>query len=648
MFLIFRRRLLATLSLVFVAAGCTMPGEPPATATTAPSATVVPAEPQPPVLVRAIDPGSDPHSYSHPEEAVVRHLTLDLDVNFADQILEGSARIDFENLTGTDRLILDTRDLTIHQVTYDDGSEAEWYLGEENEIFGRPLVIAIAPETRSVVVHYETSPDAAAVQWLTPEQTAGGKDPFLFTQSQAILARTWVPLQDSPGVRFTYDARIKVPRNLLAVMSAENPTSKSSTGVYQFRMPQPISSYLMALAVGDLEFRSLGPNSGVYAEPEMIERAEWELADTPEMIEKAEKLYGPYRWGRYDILVLPPSFPFGGMENPRLTFATPTIIAGDRSLVSLVAHELAHSWSGNLVTNATWNDFWLNEGFTDYFTFRIMEAVYGREYSEMLALLAMQDLQEEINSLGAASPDTFLKLDLEGRDPDEGMTDIAYEKGYFFLRLLEETYGRELWDQFLRGYFDKFAFSSLTTEEFLQYLDDELISKYPAKSADLNVDRWVYGPSLPSDSPQPRSRAFERVETEIDRFATGTHPSQLEVESWTTHEWLHFLRNLPRELSDDQLRSLDESFSLSETGNSEILFAWLMNTVRNDYDPGYRALEKFLTSMGRNKFLEPLYAELAKTAKGKQLAMKIYAAARSSYHPISVQSIDAVLDWENR
>lgn len=631
--------------VLLLAIGCKVPGE----GTVAPEPAVPVAEvPSTEPLMRGVEHGLDPHSYSKPDEVVVRHLSLELDVDFERHVLGGVAVLDIENLVGSDRLILDTNGLEISEVAIDDGVETEWYIGERDEYLGRPLVVRVEPSTESVTVRYETSPGALAVQWLSPKQTLGKTSPFLFTQSQAIFARTWVPIQDTPSVRITYDATVRVPKGLMAVMSAENPTEASPDGVYTFRMPQAIPSYLLALAVGDLEFRPLGEQSGVYSEPLMIERAAWELADTPKMIDAAEELYGDYRWGRYDILVLPPSFPFGGMENPRLTFATPTIIAGDRSLVSLIAHELAHSWSGNLVTNATWNDFWLNEGFTDYFTSRIMEAVYGREYSEMLAVLSMQDLRQEIRLLGPESPDTRLKLDLEGRDPDEGMTDIAYLKGYFFLRLLEETYGREVFDQFLRDYFDSFAFRSMTTEGFVDYLERELIEKYPAKDAVVDVDRWVYEPGLPSDAPVPRSDAFRRVEREVDRFATGTHPSQLEVDGWSTHEWLHFLRKLPETLSEDQLRSLDEAFSFSRTGNSEILFEWLMNVIRNDYDPGYDALEKFLTEQGRRKFLVPLYRELAKTPKGKRIAMKIYASARPTYHSISVQSVDAELDWDNR
>ena len=291
-------------------------------------------------------------------------------------------------------------------------------------------------------------------------------------------------------------------------MSAENPTAVNAEAVYSFAMPHPVPSYLLALAVGELEFRPLGgsPRAGVYAEPPVVEKAAAEFADTEKMIAAAEALYGPYRWGRYDLLVLPPSFPFGGMENPRLTFATPTIIAGDRSLVSLVAHELAHSWSGNLVTNATWNDFWLNEGFTTYFEMRIMEAVYGREHSEMLAALAHQDLADAVAEAGATSPDTHLRLNLAGRNPDEGVTSIPYDKGYFFLRLIEETVGREAWDAFLRGYFDTFAFQSMDTDGFLAYLREKLLAGRPGVEEKLQIAAWVDGPGIPANCPQVEVR----------------------------------------------------------------------------------------------------------------------------------------------
>jgi leukotriene-A4 hydrolase len=578
----------------------------------------------------------DVHSFARPDEAAVRHLTLNLTVDFERKQLAGSATLQIEH-RGAAELVLDTNGLTISRVTLDSGKDARFTLGEPVKYLGRSLTIPIEKSTKSVHIDYTSSPDAAAVQWLTPEQTAGGKHPFLFTQSQAILARTWVPCQDTPGVRMTYEATIRVPRGLLAVMSAENPTEMTD-GLYHFKMPQPIPSYLLALAVGDLAFRPLGRNSGVYAEKPVIEAAAYELADTQKMIEAAEKLYGPYRWGQYDILVLPPSFPFGGMENPRLTFATPTILAGDRSLVSLVAHELAHSWSGNLVTNATWNDFWLNEGFTTYFERRIMEAVYGRDYSEMLARLGMQDLEQTVQELGPDSADTHLLLDLEGRDPDDAANKLAYEKGYFLLRLIEETVGRQVFDAYLRDYFDRNAFKSMTTEVFVDDVKKNLQLR-------INIDEWVNGPGIPSNAPRPQSNAFEKVEEQVRAFQSGTPAAKLQTKKWSTHEWIHFLRHLPSNLSREQMQDLDRAFKFTQSGNSEVLHEWLMQAIPNKYDAANEALERFLTKQGRRKFLKPLYQKLAENDEGMLRAKTIYKKARPTYHAVSRGTIDQILKW---
>ncbi len=586
----------------------------------------------------------DIHSFARPDEAVVKHLALDLSVDFTRHQLSGSATLQIEH-RGARELVLDSNGLSVGGVTLDDGTCAKFSLGESQPYLGRALTIAIAPQTKSVKIDYQTSPDAAAVQWLDPQQTAGTKHPFLFTQSQAILARTWVPCQDTPGVRMTYEATVRVPRGLVAVMSAENPTEPNADGVYRFRMPQPIPSYLLALAVGDLAFRRLGRNSGVYAEKPVVEAAAWELADTQRMIDAAEELYGPYRWGEYDVLVLPPSFPFGGMENPRLTFATPTILAGDRSLVSLVAHELAHSWSGNLVTNATWNDFWLNEGFTVYFERRIMEAVFGRDYSEMLARLGLQDLEATVRELGPDSADTHLLLDLTGRDPDDAANKLAYEKGYFLLRLIEETVGRESFDAFLRDYFERHAFQSMTTRAFVDDLRKNLLSKHPGAEDRIGVGRWVEGPGIPSNVPRVQSDAFEKVEEQVRRFESGTPADQLKTAGWSTHEWIHFLRHLPAALTTTQMAQLDKAFGFSASGNSEILHEWLLQAIQHDYQPAFDALEKFLLSQGRRKFLKPLYEKLAETESGRTRAKTIYGKARPTYHAVSRGTIDGILKW---
>ncbi len=595
----------------------------------------------------AMENEKDVHSFAKPAEVVVNHMDLDLNVDFDKKRIVGKNTLHITNKTGARQLYLDTRDLVIARVTLDKAeTETKFTLGAPVEFLGQPLVIDIQPETKEVTVHYVTSPTAAALQWLDPAQTAGGKRPYLFTQSQAILARTWVPCQDTPGVRTTYRAKVKTPPDLMAVMSAKNGTEKTADGVYQFEMDRQVPSYLLALAVGDIEFRPLGNRSGVYSEPSVVDRAASEFVDLEKMIAAAESLYGPYRWERYDVIVLPPSFPYGGMENPRVTFATPTILAGDRSLVSLIAHELAHSWSGNLVTNATWNDFWLNEGFTVYFENRIMEAVNGRDYSEMLAQLAHQDLLAQVEALKDKPGDTQLHLNLEGRDPDEGTTDIAYDKGFFFLRLLEETVGREKWDAFVRKYFDTFQFQSMTTSRFLAYLRENLINGDKALEDKLKIDEWVYSAGVPANCPQVRPKQFEIVEAQVKAWTEGTPAKDLKTEGWTSHHWLHFLRKLPDSLKPEQMAELDAAFKFTSTGNSEILNEWLVRAITHQYKPAYPALEKFLTGMGRRKFLRPLYTELAKTPEGMEMARRIYAKARPTYHPVSYTTIDGILKWK--
>ncbi len=590
----------------------------------------------------------DLHSYADDGEIRVTHVELDLEVRFDERRLRGSAMLSFDRpREDADALVLDTRELTITAVeswSPTGGFDAATYsLAAADPVLGAALTVVLPPPATRVRVAYETSPEASGLQWLTPEQTAGGAHPFLFTQSQAIHARSWIPLQDSPAVRVTYGARIRTPEGLRAVMSAANDPDAPADGDYRFDMPQPIPSYLIALAAGDLAFRPLGARTGVYAEPSVVEAAADEFADTESMLAAAERLYGPYRWERYDLLVLPPSFPFGGMENPRLTFATPTILAGDRSLVSLVAHELAHSWSGNLVTNATWRDFWLNEGFTVYLERRIVEEVYGPERAAMEAVLGLRALRADFERLDDA--DEILHVDLAGRDPDAGMTQVPYEKGALFLRRLEEAAGRERFDAFLRGYFDRFAFRSVTTADFLAYAAGHLLDD-PALAA-VPVEEWVRAPGLPAGAPRPASAAFDAVETAAARWAAGeTRAAGLAAAAWTTQEWLHFLGVLPARLESAQMAELDAAFGLTDAPNAEIAHQWLLIAVRNAYRPADARLERYLLGIGRRKLILPLYAALAATPAGRERARAIYRRARPGYHPIAAAAIDPLLGWD--
>ena len=581
--------------------------------------------------------GVDYHSFANPNEIRVTHLSLDLTANFESKQLVGEVTLDVERTKPENNtLVLDTRALEIQRVSVE-GESVPFEMGETDPDLGTPLTITLPSAANSVTVAYSTSPEASGVQWLTPAQTAGKKHPFLFTQAQAVHARSFIPLQDSPQVRVTYDATIKTPEALLAVMSASNDPTTERDGEYEFNMPQPIPSYLIALAIGDLEFKAMGERTGVYAEPALLESAAKEFEDTEAMLEVTEETYGPYQWDRYDLLILPPSFPFGGMENPRLSFITPTVIAGDKSLVSLIAHELAHSWSGNTVTNATWRDLWLNEGFTTYLTYRIMEMIYGHDRFKKEAVLGYQDLENDVAAL--EENDEILAIDLRGRNPDDVFSNIPYEKGALFLREIEHKIGRENFDAFLMQYFKDFAFKSITTDTFIAYLDDTLLKQYPDKLDANRIHTWIFEPGIPEGAPHPESDAFTKIDDTRSAWLSGdVKAADIETAQWTVHEWLYFLNNMPESLSEAQLAELDSAFSLTSTKNNEIAHSWLMIAVQNNYQPAYDRLYSYLVSIGRNKLVKPLYRELSKTPEGKTFAKRAFEEAKPGYHPLTVKA----------
>jgi leukotriene-A4 hydrolase len=592
-------------------------------------------------------PIRDVHSYANPGEVRVAHAALDLEVLFGERILRGAVDLALERLDpAAAALRLDTRGLDVAGVETSRGgsgwSSARFEVGPSDAILGAPLTIALRPGDDRARIAYATRPGASGLQWLAPPQTAGRRHPFLFSQSQAIHARSWIPIQDTPQVRLTYEARVRTPPELAAVMSAGGNPEGRRGGEYRFAMPQRIPAYLLAIAAGDIAFAAMSRRTGVYAEPSVVEAAAREFEDTEKMMEAAERLYGPYRWERYDILVLPPSFPFGGMENPRLTFATPTVLAGDKSLVSLIAHELAHSWSGNLVTNATWRDFWLNEGFTTYIERRLVEEVFGAGAAGMEAVLGRQDLEEELARLD--DRDEILHIDLTGRDPDDAATRLPYEKGCLFLRSLEELYGRERFDAYLRGYFDRFAFRSIVTEDFLDDLRTHLFASDERRARAVPLATWIEAPGLPEEAPRPASDALEAVARIAEDWTAGRVASgAVPFSGWSTQQRLQFLRRLPSPLPLERMADLDAALGLTASRNNEVAFQWLLMSLRSGYAPAQPRLEDFLVSIGRRKYIKPLYEELVRTSEGLARARAIYARARPGYHPIAVDTMDRIV-----
>ena len=586
----------------------------------------------------------DTMTYAQPQEARVTHVAIDLALDFEAKRVGGTADLRVLADPGEDELVLDSNGLQISRITDGAGRELSYGIGETVEEGGKgaPLTIQL-DGARNVTIQYMAPADAAALQWLTPEQTAGGEYPYLFSQGQAILNRTWIPTQDSPGIRQTWEARITAPKPLDVVMSGVRQGEPEDLGngrrAFRFVMDKPVPPYLIAIAAGDIDFRAIGPRSGVWAEPSVLERAYNEVADTEEMIDAAEDLYGEYRWGRYDMIVLPPAFPYGGMENPVMTFLTPTFIAGDRSNNGLVAHELAHSWSGNLVTNAVWEDSWLNEGVTSYFENRIVEAVYGEQRAEQEAALSFAGIEETLAEVGMDAPGTALHHESTGAEIGSAIT---YDKGHFFLRTVESIVGRERFDAWLRQWFDNHAFQPATSQLFYEDMMANLV-RNRAEADRLMLREWIFEPGLPSNVARPDPAAFAEVDAAVRAYAnSGTIPAA--YDEWTSAERMRFLDNIPRQRSAAQLAELDRALELSGTQNNEILFLWLELALDNRYEPAVTQAEAFLGRVGRAKFVRPLFEVLwGEGDWGRGHATRIYAETRPTYHAVTRGAVDRVM-----
>jgi leukotriene-A4 hydrolase len=596
------------------------------------------------------DPARDYFTFADTRAVVTEHLALDLEVDFAAEKLRGDATLSMrrQDSHATD-VVLDTRDLSVRSIAVIVGGSSqpvEFEFGERHPHLGTPLHVTVPADVGvsfDLRIEYATSPGSTALQWLSPELTAGGKYPMVFSQSQAVHARSWIPLQDTPSIRITYEARIRTPESLLAVMSADNDPAAPRTGEYHFNMPQPIPSYLLALAVGNFYFAPLGEDTGVYTEPELLDASVYEFADTQAMLEQAEKMFGPYDWGRYDLLILPPSFPYGGMENPRLSFITPSLLAGDRSLVSVIAHELAHSWSGNLVTNATWRDGWLNEGMTSYMESRLMEVIYDVDRVDEERVLMYRELLGDFESVPADMQALAPRLD--DADPDGFQGTIHYSKGQLFLEYLEHEFGREAFDEFLAGYFQEFAFGTITTEQFLDYLDAHLLSREDSPVTREQAELWTYGPGLPEGAVIPSSANLDRAAALAASWADGDIDlDDIPVDGWSPQARIHFINSLPADLSAQQLGELDAAWNLSSTRNAEIGRTWFIQVAKRRYTPAYDELEAHLNRFGRGRLIAPVYVALAENGEDRALALEMFARAKSKYHPIALDWIQSSLD----
>ncbi|KAJ7532566.1 hypothetical protein O6H91_13G009600 [Diphasiastrum complanatum] len=619
----------------------------------------------------------DPHSYTDSSHPLTKHVDLDLFLDFDTRVIYGTALLRLER-QHSGELYLDTRDLSIEKVTNASGEPLQFCLEPPQEIKGTLLRIVLQNDS-SVAVTFKTSPSASALQWLEPSQTAGKRLSYVYTQCQAIHARSIFPCQDTPASRITYSANINVPRDMRVVMSAayigrseicaeESKCRFSSAcnpnlrAIEKFTMKQPIPPYLFALAVGDIVHQDVGIRTRVYAEPPMIKAAAYEFANAEAILKQAEMLFGPYDWERFDLLILPPSFPYGGMENPRMVFLTPTLIVGDRSGVEVVAHELAHSWTGNLISNATANDFWLNEGFTTYAERRIIESLDGEEQVALHLALGWNGLQEDIERFKTRPEFTKLKTNQENVDPDEVYSQVPYEKGCFFLKRLEYAVGRPQFDIFLKKYIETFRFQSIDTETFLDFLNVQL----PTINEKVNIDAWINGTGLPPDADlvKPKSDILESISNLTERFKAEKRIAESkanfgegtdwflyleilehEARNWQAKEWKIFLDSLPKKVEHKTLEDLENRFKLSTSCNWEIKVAFLTIAAYSGYEKCFPAIETCLLTVGRMLYLKPLYAGLLEsTPEARNLALRIFTEAKSMYHPIAQGVIQTLLN----
>ena len=581
----------------------------------------------------------DPTSYADLSQGRIRHIDFYIKADFSTHTL-GIKAIYHLEAPRRGPLFLDTYKIDL-QKAYTGDHALTWEFDTHNETLGSRLHLKGLDGQADFTLEFRTSPDASALQWLTAAQTLGGKHPFLYSQCQSIHARSVFPCQDTPSVRFTFSAEFEVPEGLTAVMAAEQVEGQKGAGHFKFRMPQPIPSYLFALAAGNLEFREFGPRTGIYAEPQIIEAAAWEFAENETRIIEAEKLLGPYLWGRYDLLVLPPSFPFGGMENPRLTFLTPTAILGTRGQTYLITHELAHAWTGNLVTNATWQDFWLNEGWTTYAETRITELLEGLEFNNLNAVFHEHEVLQAMQGVGMDSPLTRLK---RTDDPDaEGPSSVPYYKGCFFLQECERAVGRPRFDQFIQRYMKRFQFQSITTEMFLDFMKVEL----PEVFSKVDVNKWIYEPGMPESWRGQQSKLYDEVQAALNAYQGGTLPARAQVENWHSDQVKSFLQGLPSKIPVEDCPKLEEILDLKKRNDAANYSFYYAICIASGYEAILPRVEAYAEEIGRMLYILPIFRALIQADWSRAHARPLFEHVKSHHHQITAGALEKMLSRAN-
>ncbi|ALC39980.1 CG10602 [Drosophila busckii] len=600
----------------------------------------------------------DPSSYSQPELITTEHTQLNWQVDFAATKLRGSVVHKFNVLSSNlEKILLDVRDIDVKNATLLAGGTEmpiNYFISEPVPDIGQKLTLELPSGTAkgslNVRIDYETASNASALQWLNPTQTLGKKHPYMFSQCQAIHARSVMPCQDTPAVKFTYDATVEHPAELTTLMSAL--IDKKESGKTHFKQQVPIPAYLVAIAIGKLVSRPLGENSNVWAEEDIVDACAEEFSETSTMLKTASDLCGPYVWKQYDLLVMPPSFPFGGMENPCLTFVTPTLLAGDKSLANVVAHEIAHSWTGNLVTNKNFEHFWLNEGFTVFVESKIVGRMQGAKELDFRMLSNLTELQECLRTQLSDTPElTKLVVDLSNCGPDDAFSSVPYIKGSTFLRYLEDLLGGpSVFEPFLRDYLKKFAYKSIETQDFKNALYDYFKdTDKKDKLSVVNWDLWLTCEGMPPIIPK-FDESLSNVSKELATLWSKQTVDELAKNSTiqqniSIHQLIDFLGKLIEnkdivELNERKIELLESTYNLKQSKNAEVRFRLNRLIIRARLIKRLDEIIEFANGNFRMKFCRPIYRDLGNWPEAKPEAVRNFLSVKDQMMAVCSHTIE--------
>ena len=626
----------------------------------------------------------DISSYSNFDEIIQKEVFIDVSLDFDKKQMLGTMEVKYEILSSEiPNVILDLKGPEIVSVEYvikNEKNEEKTMIPLTYEIYsenvykdslGTPLKISLdnvkknipdeynklsKSKTLMLCIKFITTENCTGIQFLTKEQTYTKKYPFMFTQCEAIQCRSLFPVQDSPSVKSIYKVKTSIPSPLTFLFGGIKKESyldnKSNQNVTIFEQKIPIPSYLVAFVAGELEYGKISERCGVWTEVGLCKIACNEFKDAEKYVQIAEEYFNhPYEWEIYNLLVLPFSFPYGGMENPNLTFVTPALLAGDCSMSNVIGHEISHSWTGNLVTNKNWKNFWVNEGFTIFMERKLDSALLGEEMENLEAIVGNNELIADIKLLGLDSEYTKLSPDFGGNDPDDGFSTVPYEKGYQFLIFIEKLIGKDNFREVMQKYIKKYRYKSVDHTAFKEVLEGLINEKLkdPKKIIDeINWDKWLYEKGIPSYKNDFSSKLLKEAEKLAEDFLQEKEDksSVLKVfKEWHTNVKLAFLNYLldnKNKIDEKIMKNLKNELNLAEEYNSEIKYMWYLLALDKKVEEEIPNIKKFLETHGRLKYVRPVY--FAWIEKDYNQAKEFFDKTKYLYHAFARRIIQGKFD----